>query len=80
MKCRTLRSKRLTIICGVLTDNTSIAYNTMVTLNAQELSADEIQLINHVRELKNSTGFGEVIATITDGKVRMIKQTKTVKL
>ena len=52
----------------------------MANENAHDLSADEIQLINHVRELKNSTGFGEVIATITDGKVRMIKQTKTVKL
>lgn len=52
----------------------------MVTSNAQELSADEIHLINHVREIKNSTGFGEVLATIIDGKVRMIKQTKTVKL
>ena len=49
-------------------------------MTAQGLSADEIQLINHVREIKNTSGHGEIVATITDGKVRMIKQTKTVKL
>lgn len=52
----------------------------MVIDKEQQLSVDEIQLINHVREIKNTSGHGEVIAVITDGKVRMIKQTKTIKL
>jgi pantoate kinase len=52
----------------------------MVIQTAQELSVDEIQLINHVREIKNGSGFGEVLAIIQDGKIKIVKQTTVVKI
>ena len=49
-------------------------------MTAQELSADEKRLIALVREIKTSPGFGELIVSINDGLVKMVKQTKTHKL
>ena len=46
----------------------------------ETLSADEKKLIALVREVKQGTGFGEIIVVLRDRKIEMLKQTKTVKL
>ena len=46
---------------------------------AIELTADEVALLNVIKDIKAS-GYGEVIAVIQDGKIKIVKQTTTVKL
>lgn len=48
-------------------------------MEAQPLSEDEARLIVLVRELK-AYGFGEISISIQEGKVKTVKQTKTVKI
>jgi hypothetical protein len=45
-----------------------------------ELSADEIRLIELVREIKESSAHGEISVIIRNGKIEMVKQTKTIKV
>ena len=44
------------------------------------LSADEIELVKLVHDIKQHSGHGEIVIVIRNGKIEMLKQTKTVKL
>ena len=48
-------------------------------MTAQELSPNEAKLIMLVREIKK-TGYGELVVTIQDGKIKIVKHTTTIKL
>ena len=48
------------------------------TADKPTLTADEIGLINLVRQVKDGSGFGEVLACIKHAKVEMVKRTETV--
>ena len=48
------------------------------TADKPTLTADEIGLINLVKQVKEGSGFGEVLACIKHAKVEMVKRTETV--